>query len=79
MIEGNQRTPPQLLSLAAHFICRKKKAIGPERISPEWWTEDSNWRRGLRDYWRVETQQGQRLWLFYTPQNPAWFVHGEFI
>ncbi len=22
--------------------------------------------------------QGRRLWLFHTPQNPGWFVQGEF-
>ena len=53
-------------------------AIGPERIAPEWWLEDENWRSGLRDYWQVHTTQGRRLWLFYTPQNPGWFVQGEF-
>ncbi|MFN4098592.1 MAG: Y-family DNA polymerase [Pararhodobacter sp.] len=54
------------------------RATGPERIAPEWWLEDENWRSGLRDYWRIETRQGRRLWLFFTPQNPGWFVHGEF-
>jgi len=54
------------------------RATGPERIAPEWWLEDENWRSGLRDYWRVETREGRRLWLFYTPQNPGWFVQGEF-
>lgn len=54
------------------------RATGPERIAPEWWLEDENWCSGLRDYWRLETQEGRRLWLFYTPQNPGWFVQGEF-
>ncbi|MGC1505448.1 MAG: DNA polymerase Y family protein [Sulfitobacter sp.] len=54
------------------------RATGPERIAPEWWMSDDNWRSGLRDYWRVETKEGRRLWLFYTPQNPNWFVQGEF-
>ncbi|WP_298909116.1 DNA polymerase Y family protein [uncultured Aliiroseovarius sp.] len=54
------------------------RATGPERIAPEWWLGDENWRSGLRDYWRVETREGRRLWLFYTPQNPGWFVQGEF-
>lgn len=53
-------------------------AIGPERIAPEWWSDDENWRSGIRDYWRVQTRQGRRLWLFHTPQNPGWFVQGEF-
>ncbi|NDW52795.1 DNA polymerase Y family protein [Aliiroseovarius sp. PrR006] len=54
------------------------RATGPERIAPEWWLGDENWRSGLRDYWRVETREGRRLWLFHTPQNPSWFVQGEF-
>ncbi len=54
------------------------RATGPERIAPEWWLPDENWRSGVRDYWRVETKQGRRLWLFYTPQSPGWFVQGEF-
>jgi len=54
------------------------RATGPERIAPEWWLEDENWRSGMRDYWHVETRQGLRLWLFHTPQAPGWFVQGEF-
>lgn len=54
------------------------RATGPERIAPEWWLPDDNWRSGLRDYWRIETRQGRRLWLFFTPQNPNWFAQGEF-
>lgn len=52
---------------------------GPERIAPEWWLDDENWRHGVRDYWRVETREGHRLWMFHTPQNPNWFVHGVFV
>ncbi len=54
------------------------RATGPERIAPEWWVDDDDWRSGLRDYWQIETHQGWRLWLFHTPQNPGWFVQGEF-
>ena len=54
------------------------RATGPERIAPEWWLPDDKWRSGLRDYWNVETRQGRRLWLFYTPQAPGWYVQGEF-
>lgn len=54
------------------------RATGPERITPEWWLDDPAWRSGLRDYWRIETQEGPRLWLFITPQAPAWFAQGVF-
>lgn len=54
------------------------RATGPERIAPEWWAEDEAWAFGIRDYWRIETEQGWRLWMFHTPQRPGWFVQGEF-
>lgn len=63
------------------------RATGPERIAPEWWFDDPAWRSGLRDYWRIETCEGPRLWLFHTPQDPSWrasegaqnwYVQGEF-
>lgn len=54
------------------------RATGPERIAPEWWEDDPAWSRGTRDYWKIETLEGRRLWLYYTPSDPAWFVQGEF-
>ena len=63
------------------------RATGPERITPEWWLDDPAWRSGLRDYWRIETREGPRLWLFTTPQKrdwdgargrQDWYVQGEF-
>jgi protein ImuB len=67
----------------AHFRWRRMRfstlrAIGPERIAPEWWLDDPAWRTGLRDYWRVETREGPRLWLYHTPQAPGWCIQGEF-
>lgn len=76
-IAASGRHPPErfhwrrVAHVAAHVV-------GPERIAPEWWLDDPDWRSGLRDYWQVHTRQGRRLWLFHTPQSPGWFVHGEF-
>ncbi|WP_375257574.1 DNA polymerase Y family protein [Citreimonas sp.] len=56
-------------------------ATGPERIAPEWWLDDPAWRSGARDYWRFETDRGERLWLFYAhgaTLSPGWFCHGAF-
>ena len=74
---GEGATPP------ARFRWRRMefattRALGPERIAPEWWLDDPTWRSGLRDYWQLETRQGRRLWLYHTPQNPGWFAQGEF-
>ncbi|MBV7395511.1 DNA polymerase Y family protein [Mameliella sediminis] len=54
---------------------------GPERIAPEWWLDDPEWRSGPRDYWRVDTDRGERLWLFYAHGGTAssgWFCQGTF-
>lgn len=67
----------------AYRVCRRD---GPERIAPEWWLDDPAWRSGPRDYWRVETACGARLWLFRAWSNASdmpqggrdWFVHGRF-
>ena len=75
--EGRPGRPP------VHLVWRRMRlstlrATGPERIAPEWWFDDPAWRTGLRDYWRIETREGPRLWLFHTPQDSNWFVQGEF-
>lgn len=56
-------------------------AVGPERLLPEWWWDDPAWRTGPRDYWRVETDTGDRLWLFFAHGAEAsggWFCQGIF-
>jgi protein ImuB len=74
--EGAPRPPRRFLWRRRRF--RLERAHGPERLTPEWWLDDPLWRSGMRDYWRVETAEGPRLWLFHTPQEPGWAVQGEF-
>ena len=76
-IAGHGPQPPERFRWRRLWF-RVAKAIGPERIAPEWWFDHPEWRSGVRDYWRVLTQEGRRLWLYFTPQNPGWFVQGEF-
>jgi protein ImuB len=55
----------------AHQIARHQ---GPERIETGWWRK-----RGVRrDYYRVETEQGTRFWLFRSLTSGRWYLHGEF-
>ncbi len=54
---------------------------GPERISPEWWLDEPDWRSGVRDYWQVTTGTGERLWLYYAhgaAMSSGWFCQGVF-
>ena len=73
-------SPPKEFRWRRRFV--KASATGPERIMPEWWLDDPNWRSGTRDYWRVETECGSRLWLFYAyggeHASKGWFCHGDF-
>ncbi len=58
-----------------------RAAIGPERIAPEWWLDDPNWRSGVRDYWRIITTEGHKLWVFYAhgaSTSGGWFCQGDF-
>ena len=53
----------------------------PERIAPEWWLDDPEWRSGTRDYRRIATAQGDALWVFYAHggrAGPGWFCQGAF-
>ncbi len=61
------------------FVLRM--ALGPERLMPEWWLEDPDWRSGARDYWRVEVEGGEKLWLFYGrggAVTDGWYCEGLF-
>ena len=79
-------TAPQDPTPPARFRWRRREmsirvASGPERISPEWWLDDPEWRSGLRDYWWVEVKGGERLWLFYAhggEMSGGWFCQGLF-
>lgn len=70
-------TPPQRLRWRRRALS-VVRATGPERLTPEWWLDDPQWRSGVRDYWRLDCAEGPRLWVFYTPQDPGWAVQGEF-
>lgn len=55
---------------------------GPERIASEWWRDEAG-DVLMRDYFRVETREGVRVWLFRRwpndPRDPIrWFLHGVF-
>jgi protein ImuB len=58
-------------------------AEGPERIAMEWW-RDADGQALTRDYFRVESREGLRVWLYreglYDRETatPRWFLHGVF-
>jgi len=59
------------------------RAEGPERIAMEWWRRSDQNKEGLtRDYFRVETRDGQRFWLYrdglYQQTAPRWYLQGLF-
>jgi protein ImuB len=63
---------------------RVRHADGPERIAGEWWKRDREW-SSVRDYFRVEDEDGRRFWLFRRGNGSdaetgdmCWFLHGVF-
>ncbi|KNG93309.1 Y-family DNA polymerase [Pseudaestuariivita atlantica] len=79
-------TAPDTATVPQEFRWRNRTlqavaATGPERIAPEWWLDDPDWRTGVRDYWQVTTDAGDRLWLYFAhgaDMSPGWFCHGSF-
>jgi protein ImuB len=72
--------PPAQLRWGSH-LHRVRHWVGPERLEPEWWGEDTE--RPVRDYWRVECSDGTRLWIRrlvepHAAGPPRWFLHGVF-
>jgi protein ImuB len=64
---------------------RIRRAEGPERIAAEWWRKpwQDNEVDRLRDYYRVEDENGARFWVFrtglYGAERPTkWWIHGLF-
>ena len=57
---------------------RIAKADGPERIHGDWWVSECETQL-VRDYYRVETADGSRYWLFRdapAEQGGSWWLHG---
>ena len=56
------------------------RAEGPERIAAEWWRNAAPATREMRDYYRVEDEDGSRFWLYRQGAGEAsrWYLHGLF-
>ena len=65
---------PLLWFMLGHERRQVVRSWGPERIETGWWRG-----RGVRrDYYRVETTDGHRHWLFRRRSDGQWFWHGDF-
>jgi protein ImuB len=65
-----------------HVTRHVVKVEGPERIAMEWWRDEQN-RALTRDYFRVESRAGVRVWLYReglvrAGEPTRWFLHGLF-
>jgi protein ImuB len=64
--------PPKQFHYQQNYVIAH--AWGPERIQTGWW-------RGhyvQRDYYKVETAEGKRFWIFRELRSRNWFLHGAF-
>lgn len=61
-----------------------RTSVGPERIALPWWnrgtvngtTAGDAAVPAVRDYHRVQDEQGRWIWVFRDGSSGAWFVHG---
>jgi protein ImuB len=70
---------PPMLFRHRGALRRIRKADGPERIEAEWWLRSGE----LRDYYRLEDEDGSRYWVFRSghykqDEQSRWFLHGYF-
>lgn len=63
---------------------RVVRADGPERVHGEWWRRRAETHH-IRDYFRVEDEEGRRYWLFRKGDGDravtgdlSWYLHGVF-
>ncbi|NUZ13241.1 DNA polymerase Y family protein [Pseudoalteromonas sp. McH1-7] len=73
---SNIQTPPRptILLSEPRPLCEKVRVIsGPERIVSGWWDGEPV----QRDYFIVQNQQDQHLWVFREQSN-QWYIHGVF-
>jgi len=81
LVTAEERPEPPLSFRWRRRDFRVTAVTGPERIAPEWWLDDPHWRTGVRDYWRVTTTCGERLWLYFAhggTKSGGWFCQGAF-
>ena len=79
---------PPVIFRWRRMVYRVTKAEGPERIAAEWWHAEGAAPLGgeadsIRDYYRVEDEQGRRFWLYrdaayHADTSPDWWLHGLF-
>lgn len=62
--------------LSKPIACDKPQGLidYPERIETGWWDEHAI----RRDYYRIVTTEGQRLWVFHDLTQRRWYIHGLF-
>ena len=59
---------PETLTLEVQIV------KGPERIQTGWWDDQAI----NRDYYIGQSQNGQQVWIFKTPDQ-QWYLHGYFV
>ncbi len=71
---GFNHDQPGILLTSPEVLTQQVSIIkGPERINTGWWDAQAI----IRDYYIGQSQNGQRLWIYKTP-NDQWYLHGFF-
>ena len=63
---------------------RVLSALGPCRISPEWWRHAAASPSAIapdktRDYFKLQDHAGRWLWVYREVETSRWFIHGRWV
>lgn len=77
-VEAGPGDPPASFRWRGRRL-RVAHAEGPERLAAEWWHAATPAPpTAIRDYWRIEDEDGRRYWLFREGRRGRWYVQGLF-
>ena len=70
-VEG-EAVPPRFCWSGREIVVAA--AAGPQRLETGWWRGSSV----RRDYFQVESDTGCHYWIFRSPSDGSWYLHGFF-
>lgn len=73
-VPAEPKFQPPLSYRRAGRVERVIRFWGPERLETGWW----NGPMRRRDYFRIENDQGQWLWIYHDLRENTWHAHGIF-
>lgn len=73
-VPDDPQSQPPVRYKRAGKVERVVRFWGPERLETGWWSGPMQ----RRQYFRIENEQGQWLWIYHDLRDNQWYAHGLF-